>query len=355
MFSRNLLKPGTERYQAYYASQPDKKDPDDRFRALPGLLRPGASHYEPVSFAAADASFETIAHLRQIVDGDTAERRVSTGAAGITRFLKTWSIKAGAVSVGVTRLEDYHAYSHVGRGPEYGQPVVLNHDFAIVFAVEMDKEMLDPAPAGPVIMESSRQYLTAGIIALQAAGMIRQLGYCARAHIDGNYRIICPLAARDAGLGEIGRMGLLMTPALGPRVRLSAVTTGLPLIADARRRDGTMIDFCRRCKKCAEVCPARAIPFDDRREIDGARRWQIDSEACFTYWCRTGTDCARCVIACPYAHPDHPLHNLVRLGVRNSALFRETARRLDDLFYGRRPAPKAVPSWIAAAGKCPPP
>ena len=47
----------------------------------------------------------------------------------------------------------------------------------------------------------------------------------ARAHIDGNYQVIAPLVARDAGLGTIGRMGLLMTPELGPRVRLAVVTT----------------------------------------------------------------------------------------------------------------------------------
>ena len=46
--------------------------------------------------------------------------------------------------------------------------------------------------------------------------MIRRLGYPARAHIDGNYRVIAPLVARDAGLGEIGRMGLLMTPRSRP-------------------------------------------------------------------------------------------------------------------------------------------
>ncbi|MFQ6103859.1 MAG: hypothetical protein ACE5OP_06150 [Candidatus Glassbacteria bacterium] len=52
---------------------------------------------------------------------------------------------------------------------------------------------------------------------------IRNLGYPARTHIDGNYRVVCPLVARDAGIGEIGRMGLLMTPRLGPRVRIAVV------------------------------------------------------------------------------------------------------------------------------------
>ena len=117
---------------------------------------------------------------------------------------------------------------------------------------------------------------------------------------DGNYRVIAPLVARDAGLGELGRMGLLMTPELGPRVRLGVVTTDLPLVADQAVRDPSVIDFCTNCKKCAEVCPSRAISFGDKEEVDGVLRWQIDSEACFTFWCKVGTDCARCMSVCPY-------------------------------------------------------
>jgi reductive dehalogenase len=196
------------------------------------------------------------------------------------------------------------------------------------------------------VMESYQQYLATGAIAIQIANLIRNLGYSARAHMDGNYRVVCPLVARDAGLGEIGRMGLLMTPELGPRVRLAVVTTEMPLVTDERRFDYTMIDFCTRCKKCAEICPAQAIPSGDREPIDGVRRWQIDQEACFTLWCKIGTDCGRCVSVCPYSHPDNLLHNLVRVGVRNSSLFRRLAIRLDDVFYGKRPPSADPPEWM---------
>jgi reductive dehalogenase len=184
------------------------------------------------------------------------------------------------------------------------------------------------------------------------AEFIRRLGYSARAHIDGNYRVVCPLVARDAGLGEIGRMGLLMTPQLGPRVRIAVVTTDLPLVPSEREEDATMMDFCRVCQKCAEVCPSQSIPFGDPGEVDGVRRWQIDQASCFTFWCTVGTDCARCMRACPYSHPDNLLHNMVRAGIRHSALFRRFALRMDDLFYGRKPPPADVPDWtrVPASG-----
>ncbi len=346
MFSRRLLEVGSARFEQYYKAHPGKKHLDDRFRNKPGLLARGATGYHPYAFPAADASFWTIERLRPFVDGETASERAVADPGEITKFVKQWALKLGALSVGVTQLRDYHLYSVVGRGEQYGEPVELNHAFAIALTVEMDKAMLDRAPHSPTVMESAQQYLESGTIAVQIADFSRRLGYPARAHIDGNYRVVCPLVARDAGLGEIGRMGLLMTPELGPRVRIAVVTTDLPLVADEPRRDETVIDFCSHCRKCADVCPSRAISFADRVEIGGVIRWQINSEACFTFWCQIGTDCARCMKVCPYSHPDNPLHNVVRRGVSNSALFRRLAIVMDDLFYGKKPIPSDLPDWM---------
>jgi ferredoxin len=346
MFSRRLLQPGTDRFENYYASHPEYRQLDGQFRAKPGLLAKGSQLYDPITFSAANANFETVKQFHAIVDGDPAPDLVECDAAEITAFVKAWALRIGAVSVGVTELRDYHLYSHVGRGPDFGKPIELTHRFAVAFTVEMSKEMIDSAPLGPTVMESAQQYLTSGTIAIQVAEFIRRLGYSARAHIDGNYRVVCPLIARDAGLGEIGRMGLLMTPELGPRVRIAVVTTGLSLVADDRDRDATVVDFCRICRKCADVCPPGAIPFAEPAEIDGVRRWQINQESCYTFWCAVGTDCARCVRACPYSHPDNFLHNLIRTGVRNSALFRRFALYMDDLFYDRKPPPAPVPRWL---------
>jgi ferredoxin len=346
MFSRRLYEPGTARFAEYYNANPEKKALDDVFRAQPGLLAEGTSAHHPLAFPAAEASFTTIEHLRPFVDGEPAATPVDMDPATATQFVKQWTRKLGAVSVGVTELRDHHLYTHVGRGADYGKPVTLDHQFAIALTVEMDKVALDSAPLAPTAMESAQQYVTSGVIAVQLAEFIRRIGHRARAHIDGNYRVVCPLVARDAGLGEIGRMGLLMTPELGPRVRLAVVTTDLPLVPDERRRDTTMIDFCIQCRKCADVCPSDAIPLGDRVEIDGVRRWQIDSEACFTLWCTIGTDCARCMKVCPYSHPDNWMHNLVRRGVRTSGRFRRLAIWGDDVLYGRRPPPRELPEWM---------
>jgi len=351
MFARAELTPGTERFERYYREKPAHRRPDDSFREKPGLFSKNARFYDPHLSPLARSLFTTIEHARPFINCKTAEERVSFDPAAMSGFIKKWAQKLGAVSAGITELRDYHVYTVLGRDGEWGKPVTLNHRFAIALTVEMDWRMMQSAPAGPCLIESGLQYLMSGIFAVQIAEFIRTLGYPAQAHIDGKYNLVCPLVARDAGLGEIGRMGLLMTPRLGPRVRIAVVTTDMPLIPDRRVYNHAMIDFCTRCKKCADVCPSGAISFEDRKEIDGVRRWQISQEKCYTYWCQAGTDCGRCVAACPYSHPDNLLHNSVRWMINNSSLFRRVAVKVDDFFFGRKPAVKEVPGWMKLAEK----
>ena len=235
MFSRARLVPNSERFEDYYASNPQRKTLDDNFRKRPGLLAPGSLYHDPVTAAAADAGFKTVAAFHLLLDDETLPAAAQpVDPAHMTRFIARWLVEVGAVSVGVTELRDYHLYSTIGRGDRYGEPVELSHKYAVAFTVEMNKTMLDRSPKGPTVMESAQEYLNSGAMAVQLAELLRQLGYSSRAHIDGSYRVVCPLVARDAGLGEIGRMGLLMTPELGPRVRLAVVTTDMPLIAMPR-------------------------------------------------------------------------------------------------------------------------
>ena len=347
MFARACLVPGSSEYEAYYAMRPENRAIDDEIRALPGLLSLTASKANLLAFASAEASFCLTGALREEVDGPVAAARSEFTAAQMTTYIKDLARYYGAYTVGITELQPYHVYSHIGRGSGgYGAPITLDHRYAIAFTVEMDHAITGTAPNAPTVMESARQYVEAARVALQLGYLIRSLGYPARAHIDGNYRVIAPLVARDAGLGDIGRMGLLMTPELGPRVRLGVVTTDLPLTPDQRDDDTSVIDFCRICQKCVETCPSRSIPAGDREEIDGALRWRINADSCFRYWNRTGTDCARCMAVCPYSHPNNAAHNLVRWAVRRSGAARRAVSWMDDVFYGRKPAPRLGPSWV---------
>jgi len=353
MFSRRELAFYPERKEEYYRNFPEKLELDEKWRNKPGLMSSQSTLYSPFIFLAAEASFFTIEQLRNEVDGEVNKLKTGIKTLHISSFIKKWSRKLGAQNTGICKTESYHFYSFRGRGNNYGNKVEPKHKYAIAFTVAMNKAFTVTGPAGPTLMESAQQYLNSGIIAIQVAKYIRNLGYKARAHIDGNYEVICPLVARDAGLGEIGRMGLLMTPQLGPRVRISVVTTDLPLIPDQRNFNGTVHDFCSICTKCADICPGQAIPTTGKEEIHGFKRWQINQEKCYSYWCTVGTDCGRCISVCPYSHPNNLLHNLVRKGIQNSWLFRRFALFMDNFFYGKNPKPAKVSQWMDTPTKSP--
>jgi reductive dehalogenase len=340
MFSRWELEPGSKRFKDHYNRRPQHLVPDEKFRSRPGWLHPGSRCYDPVLFAATRSIFKEIETLYPRVDGEPAQPKLESSPSSFTDSVLGMARKLGALASGITPLYDYHVYSVGGRGDRYGKEFTVRHKFAIALIVEMDHRMMRAAPAAPTVVESARQYYRVGKMAVELGGYIRSCGYEARAHIDANYQVVCPLVARDAGLGEIGRMGLLMTPSLGPRVRIAVVTTNMPLLPSRVIADPAVADFCRRCEKCAMACPGRAIPFGHEPETGDVRRWRVSSENCYTYWCQAGTDCGRCVIVCPFSHPDNWFHRLVRHGIRNSLIFRRLAIPLDDLFYGRKPRPR---------------
>ena len=352
IFARARLIPGTPEYITYYRLHPDHQEPDDASRKKPGLLSPDAAYTDPLHSAAAGASFFLTNALREAVDGSVAEGKTKNSPEDLTRTVKYLANYYGALDCGITVLNSSHIYSHIGRGSgEYGAPVILNHQFGIAFTVEMDFQMTGLAPYSPITMESGRQYVESARVAIQLAAAIRSLGYPARAHIDGNYRVIAPLVAREAGLGDIGRMGLLMTPRQGPRVRVGVVTTDLPLIPDQYQPDESLIDFCGICKKCADNCPSQSIPHGTQKEDNGVLRWKINPESCYHYWTIVGTDCGRCLAVCPYSHPDNWAHNIVRWGISKSGTFRRAALVMDDFFYGKKPPTRSKSVLPSAANK----
>jgi reductive dehalogenase len=348
MFSRAELIPGTKRFEDYYNEFPEHREPDNLFRKFAGLLQEGSTFYNPFIFGAADAAFFTVESLHARTDGIPSALTKPTDPYAVTEFIKRWAMQMGCYSIGITLLKPHHLYHTGGRKHNYGEKVVNSHKFAIALSVEMDLDRVRSAPRGPIVMESSAQYLRSGSIAVQIAAFIRRMGYPARAHIDGKYQVRCTEVARDAGLGELGRMSLLMTPGLGPRIRLAVVTTDIPLITDTLKPQPSMLRFCRICKKCAENCPSSAISFGDPEETGGTRQWVINQEACYTYWCKTGTDCGRCISVCPYSHPDNLLHNSVRSVLRISPRFVNIALKMDNWLYGRRPPEKKPPGWMLA-------
>jgi len=337
MFAREEYLPGTDKYDRYYAAHPKLKKTDDRLRLLPELLEPGGRYYDAERSGKMQAEFAEIRDLTVEVDGNVSEDREKVDPKVASADLKQRLFDMGAVEVGITRLNPMFVYSHVGRGPEeWGSPIVNNHRYAVVFLLEMDYFSVESAPDLPITEEAVRRYRQAADISVELARQIRATGYPARAHIsDSNYQIMLPPVGQDAGLGEVGRCGYLISPKYGPRTRLGAVTTDLPLIPDQPISFGVQ-DFCDKCVKCADNCPSSAIPKNGVSTVRGIGKWPLNVERCLHYWRLIGTDCGLCMKVCPYSHPSTLVHNIVRFAIRRSAVARTLSVWGDDLIYGRK-------------------
>lgn len=340
------IQPGTGEFEAYYRDHPEKRAFDEKVRALPPLGGPGSKTYHPLSSVFQVAAFSVLEEISRDIEWEpeplgssmvqASPKEFSASIRGFARYL-------GADLVGCTRLNPAWVYSHIGRSPgPFGAPIELDHKHAVAIAVEMSHDMVRLAPGSQTTTETAFKYFEVGKIAMILARAINLLGYPARAHLDGNYRVMCVPVAADAGLGELGRLGLLVTRRFGPRVRLAVVTTDLPLEPDEPVTFGVQ-HFCELCRKCATICPSGSIDAGAREEYAGVLKWQTRQDTCYRAWRAQGSDCNLCVKVCPFSHPATPLHNLVRWLTSRNAPARRLLEKADDLFYGRRPQAAFLP------------
>ena len=205
---------------------------------------------------------------------------------------------------------------------------------------------------GPVLSEAievMRVYNRLAHIAVTLASYIRMLGFPARAHIVTNYQVLCIPLAVNAGMGELGRHGLMLTRELGSSLKLATVTTDLPMITDSPVDIGAD-EFCRDCKICAEACPSGAVPRGNKKVIHGVEKWAIAADACFRVWQETGTDCGVCVASCPWTKPDSLFHNLARSIAVKKNKAGWWMSRAERILYGRF-KPKPSPAWFELPDK----
>ncbi|MDH5383452.1 MAG: 4Fe-4S dicluster domain-containing protein [Candidatus Aminicenantes bacterium] len=344
IFTRFDYEEGSQIFQDYYRRHPEFESIDREIRDLPDVLTSSHLKKDPVLFSLAAAEFDFLEHLLTVVAGKKGPKKESLPKEKNTQIIKSVMGYLGSNLCGICALNQAYVYSHVGRGSEpYGREIELDHKYAIVFAVEMDLAMISAAPKAPVIVETAKKYVEAAKISIIAAHFIGRLGFSARAHIAGsNYQVMLPPLGWEAGLGELGRLGILITSKSGPRARLGLITTDIPLIPDKPKVLGIQ-DFCDKCQKCARNCPTQAISYGKKVEENGVIRWVLNREECYRYWRKAGTDCAMCIYVCPYSKPDNIFHNFVRKVASTSSSAQTLSVWGDDFFYGRVPQRKRSP------------
>lgn len=243
-------------------------------------------------------------------DGPVADRQVPVkDRTEMSQRIKRVARLYGADLVGITQVKPVWIYSHYydRETMAYGR-LDMPLKYAIVMGLEMDFESIRKSPGHEASGATSTIYSKMAEVTSKLARYIRGLGYPAVPSGNDTGQNI-PLAI-DAGLGELGRLGLLLTPEFGARQRLCKVFTDLPLEPD-QPIDFGMQSFCEKCLHCAHVCPAQAIPRGERSlertsisNRPGIKRWHVNVGKCFLFWMSNrGVDCSNCIAACPWSYP----------------------------------------------------
>lgn len=191
-------------------------------------------------------------------------------------------------------------------------PGSMNRVVALAF--EEDYDGIANSPGRLASAAVGNGYSRMAFTAFALAEFIRALGY--RAIPAGNGVALSIPIAIDAGLGQLGRLGLLVTPKYGPRIRLAKVITDMPLVADSPINFG-VTEFCEVCKLCAEYCPSDAVS-DGQRTWEGKSsannpgvlKWYAYGEKCYDF---NGFSCSNCKRVCPFNKPNNSwLHKMIR-------------------------------------------
>ncbi len=269
---------------------------------------------------------------------------------GATRMVKRAARFFGASLVGICALDRRWLYSHVSNdltGEHSPLEVSEDYGYAVAVAIEMDYEYMQTAPTGGSAAATGLGYSKMAFVAGLLAQFIRGLGY--RALPSGNDTALSIPIAVEAGLGELGRNGLLITEPFGPRVRICKVLTDLPLVPDEPRFFG-VTEFCETCMKCAIDCPSQAITYDGRTakaptlsNNPGVFKWPTNPEQCYKYWIANRLDCANCIRVCPFNQPQGWHHDMVRAAIKNLPQLNPLILRVGNLLrYGEQRAPATI-------------
>jgi reductive dehalogenase len=214
--------------------------------------------------------------------------------------LKATSYWLGIDAAAICAVPDWAWYSHDAGGNE----LPTYHANALNLLVDQGHETMEGASGDDWISvaQSMRAYLRFSLLGGIVAEQIRRLGWSARVHsvLDGD--VLQPPLLLLSGLGEVSRIGeVILNPFLGPRLKSGAVTTDMPMAADAPIDFGLQ-RFCEQCQKCARECPSGAITAGPKLVYNGYEIWKSDAEKCARYRITNagGGMCGRCMKTCPW-------------------------------------------------------
>ncbi|PKB78333.1 MAG: hypothetical protein BZY88_19040 [SAR202 cluster bacterium Io17-Chloro-G9] len=207
----------------------------------------------------------------------------------VTDAIKNKAKELGFIEVGLAAFD--HRYTYTSK-----KDMTTYYPNIICLAYEQDFEPTQTIPSVDAEIVHSSTYRTEGAAALELGNFIRGLGY--HAQVTGSGDSPGPYIPMfvEAGLGQLGACGYLLTPHVGSRCRLVSVTT------DAKVTHDKPIDYgihalCQVCQVCVNRCPGRAL-MRDKIWWRGLEKNKLYFKRCRPVMARY-LGCGVCMKVCP--------------------------------------------------------
>lgn len=207
--------------------------------------------------------------------------------AELTTALKALAAELGISACGVAMKDDKYIFRESAKD--------LVGDRMVVCALESRWDAAQTAPG----LNAERALTVA------AAELVPRVSALTEFLAERGYRVMFkpPLSggivlnfAVEAGMGQLGLNGQVLTPNAGSRARFLMFNTDAPLEID-RPVDYGIHGVCNACKVCVRRCPAGAIPAT-RSYYRGVEKAKLNTKRCAPVMAAT-QECAICMKVCP--------------------------------------------------------
>jgi ferredoxin len=235
--------------------------------------------------------------FRQVAEARESSARVAPRSTepdpeALTQSIRQEAERLGLSQVGFTAFDPRYVTTTGAEAPEAGE---ISQGTVIVCLLEQDWAQTQAAPNAKCERTVMRTY--ADLIDRSSAltTFLHKNGIHAQLHNIDGAPLVIPYAVQ-AGLGQLGLNGQLLTPTAGSRCRIAVITTNATLV------HGEPIDFgvhaiCDACQLCVKRCPPGAIPLR-RRPHRGVEKAAIKPERCLPTVSQAH-GCAVCMKVCP--------------------------------------------------------
>ncbi len=232
-------------------------------------------------------------HVKPLVDaalesGELEPTDTPIPGNDLTEQIRLKARELGFHEVGFTKFDHRYAYSSKKHWSKY--------EHAICLALEQDYLWTQTIPSMEAEWAHFGTYEIEGALALDLGDYIRSLGYHAQIHSpNDNSGAYIPMFV-EAGLGQLGANGQLLSPHFGSRSRIMLITTDAPVTYD-EPVDYGINKFCEVCQVCVNRCPGRAL-IRDKVWWRGVEKFKVIYERCRPVMARY-EGCAICIKVCP--------------------------------------------------------